>query len=142
MIGIHEIMNYIKIPLLILLGLLIYIFVLKNEPLMDEASRTIQNTTEYTTEKKMGDPSLFLYSVSQKIETAIENQNTATYELQKSGDLLNSKLRSSIARNDWIKKKLSAAKVEFLILESKFAIDPNAYEVQIDIASKKGEITS
>ena len=134
--------NLLVIPIFVLVGALFWVFVITNEPLVDNVSRSIEESTEYTTSKKMSDPSLFLFSVSQKLEKAIENQKSATYELQKSGDLLSSKLQSNLARTEFIDKRLGIAKNEFIALEKKFVVDPDDYTISIDIASKKNEITS
>tara|TARA_B100000900_G_scaffold357224_1_gene327388 strand:+ start:104 stop:952 length:849 start_codon:yes stop_codon:yes gene_type:complete len=132
----------LAVPIAVLIGAIIWIFILKNEPFIDGISRNIEESTTWSTEMKMQNPSLFLYSVSQKLKEAIENQQTATYELQKSGDLLNSKLKANLSRTQWIDKKLRSAKGEYITLERNFELNPDNYSIQIDIAEKKNEITT
>jgi len=132
----------LAVPIIVFVGAIIWIFVITNEPLVDGVSRSIEESTEWTTEKKMQNPSLFLYSVSQKLKEAIGNQQSVTYELQKSGDLLASKLKANIARTEWIDKKLKSAKGEYITMEREFDLDPANYSLQIDMAAKKNEVTT
>ena len=46
--------NLLVIPIFVLVAALFWVFVITNEPLVDNVSRSIEESTEYTTSKKRG----------------------------------------------------------------------------------------
>ena len=138
---IHSLRHHLMIPIVIIGSILIYIFIYKNEPLQAEVSRSIEESTQWTTTKKLEDPSLFLYTVQQKLEEAIQSQKTSVYELEKSGEILNDKLRASIARQEFIDQKLHNLKDDYILLQNKLTYNPENYGYQVEISNKKNEIT-
>ena len=84
---------------------------------------------------------MFLYTVQQKLEEAIQSQKTSVYELEKSGEILNDKLRASIARQEFIDQKLHNLKDDYILLQNKLTNNPENYGYQVEISNKKNEIT-
>jgi len=138
---IHSLRHYLMIPIVIIVSILIYIFIYKNEPLQAEVSRSIEESTQWTTTKKLEDPSLFLYTVQQKLEEAIKAQKESVFELEKSGEMLNNKLQASVARKEFIDGKLSSLKNDYISLKNKLANSPENYSFQIGLSNLKNEIT-
>lgn len=139
---IQKIFPYFKIPLLIFLGVLIYIFIISNQVLKDKASVFVEQTTTYTTQMKRERPDLYLKNIEAKAIKAVENSENQLFMIRSGHDLIANQFKSDVAKLEMIKIKLDKLRdqVMFLKNSAKQAETNKALSLRSEIASLESKI--
>lgn len=122
-----KLFDWIKIPMIIFIGVLIYVFIFNNQVLKDKASLVVEETTTYTPKLKRERPDLYLKNIEKKAIDAVDRSEDQLFQLRTGHDLITTRFKSDVAQLEMINIKLERLKGHVQFLKDKIStnVDEN-----------------